>query len=372
MKTLDRYIIRLFLINFVILTAVLMLLFVVVDLIVDLDEFLKAGEAFPTMIGGRWGGTLWAIAGYYGPLLPLLYSYFSGLLVVGAMGFTLSAMQRNRELLAIVASGVSLFRITAPILAAGIALNALVLPVQEFVIPPLIQQLSRSKGHLSKSHPVERPVYLTADEHGNLLSAMRFDPQRGRLDDVTIIERGEDRLEQRHVRAESALWNADSNRWDLYGSQAVSPSPNSELSEMYSEAETVDSFETELSPTLLRARQQAVTMRLLSLSSLQSLQNNAAVDDQQRAQITQVLWSRFSMLVVNVLVLVLVLPQFLLKLPTHFVAQAAKAAVMSIGAWGSALLTVQVSTNLNPVASAWLSVVILLPLSAWMLQRVES
>ena len=44
MKTLDRYIARLFVLNFGILFVVLMSLFVVVDLIVDLDEFLHAGQ----------------------------------------------------------------------------------------------------------------------------------------------------------------------------------------------------------------------------------------------------------------------------------------------------------------------------------------
>src|SRR5699024_10648525 len=45
MKLLDRYIIRHFLINFIILLVVLMVLFITIDMLSDLDEFLKAGPA---------------------------------------------------------------------------------------------------------------------------------------------------------------------------------------------------------------------------------------------------------------------------------------------------------------------------------------
>ena len=47
------------------------------------------------------------------------------------------ALGRNRELTAMVSSGISLYRVAMPILIAGIALNVLALPVQEFVLPHL-------------------------------------------------------------------------------------------------------------------------------------------------------------------------------------------------------------------------------------------
>jgi len=91
MKTLDRYIVRQFLTNFAILFVVLMSLFVVVDLIVDLDEFIQAGAAHAdAWIGGRWMATLGITVGYYGPTVLLVYVFFNGLIVVGAMGFTLT------------------------------------------------------------------------------------------------------------------------------------------------------------------------------------------------------------------------------------------------------------------------------------------
>ena len=43
MQTLDRYLVRQFLVNFVILLFVLTSLFVLIDVVVNLDEYLDAG-----------------------------------------------------------------------------------------------------------------------------------------------------------------------------------------------------------------------------------------------------------------------------------------------------------------------------------------
>ncbi len=79
MTTLDRYIIRQFLMNFAILSAVLMGLFLVVDLIVDLDEFLAAGRAHKARFGGgAMLATVYTVVDYYVPVLLLIYVFSVG------------------------------------------------------------------------------------------------------------------------------------------------------------------------------------------------------------------------------------------------------------------------------------------------------
>ena len=88
MKTLDRYIIREFLVNFGVLLAVLMTLFVVIDLIVGLDEFLRAGKAHAhRYAGSELLATLMVMVDYYVPMLVMVYVFLSGLIVLGAMHF---------------------------------------------------------------------------------------------------------------------------------------------------------------------------------------------------------------------------------------------------------------------------------------------
>ena len=155
MPTLTRYIVPQFVVNFAVLLTVLMLLFVLIDFVIDMDEFFQAGERqaqraalmsepigaavsinqlddllgrsnVAERAGERHGftaeegeasaaamevgcievklRTVWVIVDYYVPLMLLIYVFFSGLIVLAAMGFTLSALSRQRALPARVAS----------------------------------------------------------------------------------------------------------------------------------------------------------------------------------------------------------------------------------------------------------------------------
>ena len=51
---------------------------------------------------------------FHGPRVFQFYSYLMGIVSIGAMGFTLAQMHQHKELVAIMASGVSLFRVAVP------------------------------------------------------------------------------------------------------------------------------------------------------------------------------------------------------------------------------------------------------------------
>lgn len=370
MKTIDRYIIRTFLINFAILFVVVMSLFVVIDLIVDLDEFLKGGQHRAGEDGSVVMGTLVTIVDYYGPVIVLLYVFLSGVIVTAAMGFTVSAMQRARELTAMVASGISMYRIAAPVVIAGIGLSALTLPCQELLIPAVAAKLARSKSQLDHAAIENFPVHYARDEAGNLIRAVEFDPNLGVLIGVTILERSEEQLIQRHITAAQATWDEQRQGWQLLEGEVTTPA---EAGSIQGRSASIDFYATRLSPTVLLARRATIYPRLLPLAELQAMQSNEAVDQSQRNQITQIIWSRFSLLVVNVLVLVMGLPFFLLRAPKNPFVQSIKAAGVCLGAWGGGLVMLQVTaTWVNPVAAAWLPVVIYLPLSALLLQTIET
>ncbi|HEX7010027.1 MAG TPA: LptF/LptG family permease [Phycisphaeraceae bacterium] len=377
MKILDRYIIRHFLINFGILLTVLMLLYVLVDLIIDLDEFLQAGRLHAQSYGGVLPATLVSIADYYGPMIVLLYVFFSGLLVVGAAGFTLSLLLRSRELTAMVASGMSLYRVAAPILLVGILLNALSLPVQELVIPRLAPKLARSKSQVKHGAAVSFQVMFTPDEQGRLFSAATFDAAGGELIGVSILERDDRGMVLRRIQAERAIWDADRQGWRLYP-LGYAVRPQLALDDVPDalaphDPEPVEFIATELSPAALLAKQASIYPRLLSLRTLQGLQESPVLDSGQRQMVTKVIWSRLSLLVLGALVLVMGLSFFLQLGQMSLLVQAAKAAAVCLGAWGSGLVMLQIGSDvLNPVTVAWLPVVLYLPMSALLLQGVKT
>ena len=383
MKTLDRYILREFFINFVILGVVLMLLFVVVDLIVDLDRFLRAGQARAGEDGSVLLATGLVIADYYGPVLIMLYVFFCGLLVVAAAGFTIAAFQRTGELTAIVASGMSLYRVALPMVVAGIVLNAAILPIQELVIPALAPKLARSSAEAEHRTVEAFAVRLAYDEQGNLLTARAFDATAGTLADVTVLQRRPGGLTERRITAERAEWEAEHGRWRLeppgLAERPTSPAtatddgPGLVLAYEQTGPEHVEYLPTELSPTVLMARNAGLYPQFLSMAELQAMARNPAVEPRQRQQIAGIVWSRFSMIVMNVLILLMAMGLVLRISQPNALVQGMKTAGLALGAWGGGLMMLQASTAVvNPVAAAWLPVVLYLPAAALMLQRART
>ncbi len=402
MLLIDRYIIRQFLINFVILLVVLLGLFVLIDLVVDLDEFLDAagrvvvrhelessrGSRAPVsdamvdaaMDDGRdipFGQLLAAaivvVWDWHGPLSVLVYVYLSGLVVVGAMGFTFADLSRKREVAAIVMSGVSMYRLALPILIVGSGLNLLALPLQEWVIPPLADKLARSHRQMGRQSMHNFEVQMTPDGEHNLLSAAVFDPQQQLLTDVCLLDRDAAGRLIRVITAEQAHWNEDRQGYDLTAGYERHPVTADLAAERgFDDDAAIDAvfFETSLSPKVLVARRAEIYPSLMSIAELQKLRRGLAAG---AAPVGQMIHRRFSMLVVNMLVLVMGLVFFLNREPVNMLVQAVRAASVCLGAWSSSLVILQIGgAGLNPAAAAWLPVVVYMPVGAWLFQRIKT
>jgi len=400
MRTIDRYIVRQFLINFAILTFVLLSFFVLVDLVFNLDEFLEAGrlraqewsaqqvETDEPVEPGRLlviGAVLWSAVDFYGPLVLLVFVWLAGLIVVAAMGFTLSAFARSGELVAMVTSGLSMHRLAAPLVVAGGIVASLALIDQELLIPSLAPKLARKRAQVVQDAIDNWPIHYERDAEGNLFSAATFDSNEQSLQHVTVLQRAADGQVVRRITAESARWDAHRQGWNLAqgvaqrrdesprpGGRAVSrPDATQEVRTIAAlTGEPIDFFATSLAPQVLQVRRAELYPELLSLRELGSLMNNPAAD---AARVQKIMHKRFSLLVVNVLVLVIGLPFFLLREPTNLLMAAVKAACVCLGAWGTGVMLLQADTlGGSPVVAAWLPVVILLPVSVGLMMTIRT
>jgi lipopolysaccharide export system permease protein len=376
MSILDRYIIKTYLLNFVILLAVLIALFIVGGVLIDLDEYISAGE----MYAGRYGGstlkwTLWAVFDYNGPLQLMLYAFFSGLVCVGAAGFTLTGLARTRELTAMLSSGISMYRIAMPMLLAGFGLNMLASLDQEFILPPLAQKVSRNTSEMKQTNVKSQPIYFMTDQLGRLFSAGHFrqDEGAGIMTDVTILERDAEGRAVQRIVASQATWNEQKNGWELTDGYAlVRPVDNAVNPVVTTTASThqIEFIASDLSPTVIRARLESNYLNLLSVRKLQSLSHNSQLD---QGKIRQIMHGRMSQLVLNMLVLTMGLTFFLSREPTSTLVQAMKATGLCIGAWSMGLTMQNADISwLNPVATAWLPVVIYIPVTAVTLQMLKT
>lgn len=411
--------------NFVILLAVAMLLFVSVDLVVDLDEFLEAGQyhaveqkvdavaeefgvdrddllfavddnyagviaadylntdienadaainaAQPERFGVIWG-SIYKIADFYGPTIVVVYVYVSGLIVAAAMGFTLTNLQRNRELIAFAASGISLYRVALPLVMSGVVLTGATLPLQEFVIPKLAPKLIRTKPQAKYTTISTFSQYLVPDGDGALFSTRAFDASRNEVKDMVVHVRDDQGVTVERWTADLATWNSERIGWDLIG-QAYVVVPQRETETIFDPGSLtqVNFLPTELSPTVLLARRAESYSGLLSLRELQLMQRNKAVPDGLRSTIIKTIWSRFSLMVVNALLLLIALPGFLKLYADSPLNQAARGSALVLGAWAGSLVLMQLDVaGLNPVATAWFPVLVMLPAAFAMLQRVKT
>ncbi len=135
MTILDRYLLLLFLRTFLVCFISFTGLYVVIHLFSNLDE-LSALSAEST-----WGQLM---LDFYGPRVAEMFGKTAPVLALVAGIFSISMLQRNRELTAIEAGGITKQRALRSILLAGVAIVALTVANREFLIPQFKDRLVRT------------------------------------------------------------------------------------------------------------------------------------------------------------------------------------------------------------------------------------
>ncbi len=136
MRIIDRYLVRQFLKAFFAFYITFTGLFVVIDTFGNLEEFISYGRDQGSLLG--------VLADYYGARALVLFGRTSGLLTLIAAMFTVTALERNNELTALLAAGVSRARIVAPVIGGVVAMSLLAVLNQELLIPAVQDKLGRN------------------------------------------------------------------------------------------------------------------------------------------------------------------------------------------------------------------------------------
>ncbi len=128
LKTLDRYLLRNFLQSLFVVLLAVGLTFIVVNMVEQLQDFVDHKVPFLSILEYYlyFGG--WVIYRFF-PLFVLLAALFS-----------ISILARRREILAMKASGLSLYRIGAPIIVMSVLLSVGHFYYSEYLFPPANQR----------------------------------------------------------------------------------------------------------------------------------------------------------------------------------------------------------------------------------------
>ncbi len=374
MSLLDRYIVGRILSNFAILFALIFIFADAIDLLLQLDRFVEVAQARTGEAGSLWRTIVMAgiILDFHGPRIFQFYAYMLGLLSIGAMGFTLAQMHRHRELVAVLAAGVRLHRVAAPLICAVFGLNLLQLLNQEFVLPQLAPLLIRNHGDIGQAGVSGFEILFTADGDRNLLQAPMFDPQTNTLSKPTILVRDDSGRTVRRITADEATWDPGVDAWRLSQGQVMTPlTGNSIDPSSRFIRQPIELFETDLAPEVLKMRQYRQFAAMLSIKQIRKLLKSGQPED--RDVLIRFWFSRFLAVLINMLVLVITLPFFLLRAPANLLRQSLLCAGTAIPAMLGALIGLTV--DLPGIASSvevFLPGLVLIPIAMFQVTLVRS
>jgi len=228
----DRYLIRQYLIFLGIGTGVGAVLILVVDLLQTLDRFLRSKPPFLTIIEHF----VYRIPGELYKGLPMI--------VLIATVFLFLTLTRQRELDALKAAGVSLYRASLPILLVAGAISGLAVVFQETALPEInakADEVDRVKirGQLPRHLQRQTQIWYRSSDTRFFRMAL-LDPVGRSMEGLTVIEISPDfRLVER-LDARTAQWTPEG--WQLVDGVLRRVGPKNQI--------TSEPFATRLVPML--------------------------------------------------------------------------------------------------------------------------
>lgn len=207
MILLHRHLLRSFIRPFFFCSVFFLAMFVVVDVLNQLDEFLTSGAGLD------------AIGYYYAAMTPLILAQILPAAILLAALYALGILNRHNEITAMKSNGVSGFRILQPVFLAGLVISFGLFAMNETVTPQATVAASSIKYGLikKKSHNInERSVQnvtLLADRHRMVFARELMIGTRS-MYDVIILEHRSDMSLKSKTIARSGVYQ--DGRWVLY------------------------------------------------------------------------------------------------------------------------------------------------------------
>lgn len=363
MTILDRYVVSTFLSSFVILMGVGAGLFILGDVLVNVDEFAKSGLTL--------GELLRQMADYYGYNLPLYFSQLCGVAISIAASYTIANMLRNNEMTALVAAGMPLQRIAVPILLTAIGLIAVWWCNQEYVLPNVAHKVARQRADIFSTRQIG--LYCVRDSHNHILTSLNLDSRNGTMEKVFIIEPDETGRPGRLVEADFAAYDPQARVWRLERGRRVTMRDVAGVSGSLGvpvRYEPIQTHPFSLSPEQLVLRQAAEWADLLSLRQM-----NALVASGQQANRPTIIMKRHIRLtqpIIQLLLLALALPFFLTREPTNVLAAGGQALLLTGLFFVTAFIAQSMIRETWAALLAWFPILVFGPVAVVQLANVKT
>ena len=300
MRILDRYILKSIIRIFFSCIFVFLFLYVVIDLLSNLDEILKHQA------------TLALLARYYLSYLPIMFVQVSPFACLLSSVYTFARLNHNNEIIAMRSSGLSILEIAKPCLLFGILISLLVFWVNDRLVPVSLSENQKIKIQIEegliKGAPKKQEIITNLSMYGQrnrLFFINRFSPAQKTMEGITILEQDENQNLTKKIIAPKGIYR--DGLWRFSQSITYSFDNNGQVinEPIYLEEEIMNIPETPENFASLRQKPELMNIRQiedyiwrLSRSGATSVIRNLKVD----------LYQRFSAPFTSIIIILLGIP----------------------------------------------------------------
>lgn len=205
-RVLDLYVLRRFFYYLLLLAAIFIFLFEAFTFFELLDDIARHRIPFLTVMN------------YFRYLTPYLLYSLAPLATLVAALVTLGIMSKNNEIVAIKASGVSLYRLSLPLLLAGSVLAGALVLMDDTYLPYANQRQDALRNQIKGKPPqtYTRPQRWIFGEGSKVYHYDLFDPEQNLFGGLSVVELDPANFEmKRRVFATRAHWSDAEKVWEL-------------------------------------------------------------------------------------------------------------------------------------------------------------
>ncbi len=207
MKILDRYLIKQFLQILFFAFIAFILIFVIIDMMENLDDFIDESVAGQLIIQ------------YYFVFIPEIVRIITPIAVLLASLFTAGKMATQNELTAIKASGVSLYRFMAPFILTVFLISLISVYFGGFLVP----EANKRKVFIEQNYMKKGLVQFGSniffqDDKNRIVSISYFDVVHQQANQISIQEFNPNEITKIVRRTDASRMQYDSSKsvWKLY------------------------------------------------------------------------------------------------------------------------------------------------------------
>jgi lipopolysaccharide export system permease protein len=186
MRILDRYILKSAISIFLGCLFLFLFLYVIIDVFSHLDDILKQRTGFEILLQ------------YYLSYLPLIFVQVSPIACLLSTLYTFAKLNRNNEIIAMRACGLSIIQISKTVLIWGFIISLLVFWVNDKFVPYSISTLEKIKSQMEsaryrkpdKKHESIGNLSMYGQKN-RLYFTNKFIPETNTMEGITILEHDE-------------------------------------------------------------------------------------------------------------------------------------------------------------------------------------